>query len=31
MEPGAYYHPLDQGLEIKIAEKMARLRQKDKE
>ena len=31
MEPGVYYHPLDQGLEIKIAEKMARLRQKDKE
>ena len=30
MKPGKYYHPVDQGLEIKIAEKMARLRELDK-
>ena len=29
MTPGKYYHPVDQGLEIKIAEKMARLRELD--
>jgi len=30
MENTLYYHPVDRGLEIKIAEKLARLRQADK-
>ena len=31
MEPRQYYHPTSRGLEIQIAEKLARLRQLDKE
>ena len=31
MEAKKYYHPVDRGLEIKIAEKLATLRERDKE
>ena len=31
MTPREYYHPVNRGLEIKIAEKLAMLRARDKE
>ena len=31
MEPATYYHPQPRGLEIRIAEKLERLRQQDRE
>jgi len=30
MKPAEYYYPVDQGLEIRIAEKMTKLRRMDK-
>ncbi|HDZ15968.1 MAG TPA: hypothetical protein ENH61_01175, partial [Methylophaga aminisulfidivorans] len=30
MQEREYYHPVDRGLEIKIAEKLSRLREMDK-